>query len=111
MPIYEFQCERCSHIWDELRKISDPLPEACPHCGQASVAQRMTAAGFRLKGAGWYETDFKKSGDTKRNLVDSESASAGAAEKAPESSSTNTSTTTNTSAAPSTDSASSGGSA
>jgi putative FmdB family regulatory protein len=70
MPIYEYECQLCSHVWDELRRLSDPNPEACPACGKNQLAQRMTAAGFRLKGGGWYETDFKKDSDTKRNLVE-----------------------------------------
>jgi putative FmdB family regulatory protein len=71
MPIYEFECRSCQHVWDELQKISDPDPGQCPSCGAATVLRRMTAAAFRLKGAGWYETDFKKDADNKRNLVDS----------------------------------------
>lgn len=80
MPIYEFQCDACDHVWDELRKISDPVPEQCPKCQAPTVAQRMTAAGFRLKGGGWYETDFKSGSDNKRNLAESgDSGSASAA--------------------------------
>jgi putative FmdB family regulatory protein len=74
MPVYEFECRHCGHIWDALQKISDPDPALCPSCPTPEVYRRMTAAAFRLKGAGWYETDFKKDGDTKRNLVDSASA-------------------------------------
>jgi putative FmdB family regulatory protein len=70
MPIYEFECRSCQNVWDNLQKISDPDPSNCPACHQPQVQRRMTAAAFRLKGAGWYETDFKKEGDTKRNLVD-----------------------------------------
>ncbi len=83
MPIYEYICQDCSHVWDELRKISDPNPEACPKCAKAHVEQRMTAAGFRLKGGGWYETDFKRDGDTKRNLVESSSTETTATAAAP----------------------------
>jgi putative FmdB family regulatory protein len=70
MPIYEFECRACQNVWDALQKISDPDPASCPSCHKAEVQRRMTAAAFRLKGAGWYETDFKKEGDTKRNLVE-----------------------------------------
>ena len=73
MPIYEFECRSCGHVWDELQKSSDPDPDTCPNCVNPVVVRRMTAAAFRLKGAGWYETDFKKEGDTKRNLVDGSS--------------------------------------
>ena len=93
MPIYEFECRSCGHVWDELQKSSDPDPETCPNCVNPVVVRRMTAAAFRLKGAGWYETDFKKEGDTKRNLVEGSSgetakpeavATPAATEKAPE---------------------------
>ena len=73
MPIYEFECRSCGHVWDELQKSSDPDPDVCTNCGKPFVFRRMTAAAFRLKGAGWYETDFKKEGDTKRNLVEDSS--------------------------------------
>jgi putative FmdB family regulatory protein len=82
MPIYEFECRSCQHIWDELQKISDPDPAQCPSCGATTVVRRMTAAAFRLKGAGWYETDFKKDADSKRNLVDSKTDAAPNAETA-----------------------------
>jgi putative FmdB family regulatory protein len=75
MPIYEFQCDACHNVWDELRKISDPVPEHCPRCNAGNVQQRMTAAGFRLKGGGWYETDFKSGSDSKRNLASDSSGS------------------------------------
>ncbi len=93
MPIYEFECRSCGHVWDELQKISDPDPDICPNCANPVVVRRMTAAAFRLKGAGWYETDFKKEGDTKRNLVEGSSgepaksdtaSSSASTEKAPE---------------------------
>ncbi len=59
MPIYAYKCESCGHSKDVLQKISDaPLTE-CPACGKASFAKQVTAAGFQLKGSGWYATDFK----------------------------------------------------
>ena len=70
MPIYEFECPACGERFDRLQKLSDPDPDVCPHCGTAGVRRRMTAPSFRLSGSGWYETDFKKDGDKKRNLVD-----------------------------------------
>ena len=69
MPIYEFNCIQCSNQWDELLKQSDPDPETCPKCGKTSVQRWVSAAAFRLKGAGWYETDFKNEGDAKRNIA------------------------------------------
>ena len=66
MPIYAYRCEDCGHELDALQKISDaPLTE-CPACGAAALKKQITAAAFRLKGAGWYETDFKKDG--KKNI-------------------------------------------
>ena len=68
MPIYAFQCAECGHPFDRLQKMSDPDPDACPSCGANAVKRQVTAPSFRLSGSGWYETDFKKDGDKKRNL-------------------------------------------
>ena len=70
MPIYAFACNACGHSFDKLQKLSDPDPAACPSCGEARVKRQLTAPAFRLAGSGWYETDFKKDGDRKRNLVE-----------------------------------------
>lgn len=70
MPIYAFSCSACGHRFDKLQKLSDPDPAACPECGATGTVQRqLTAPSFRLAGSGWYETDFKKDGDRKRNLA------------------------------------------
>ena len=69
MPIYEFECTACAAVFERLQKLSDADPANCPECGKASVKRRLTAPSFRLAGSGWYETDFKKEGDKKRNLV------------------------------------------
>ena len=66
MPIYAYRCEDCGHEFDALQKISDAPLTDCPECGAAALKKQITAAAFRLKGAGWYETDFKKDG--KKNL-------------------------------------------
>jgi putative FmdB family regulatory protein len=71
MPIYEFECGDCGKRFDRLQKISDPDPTDCPACTRPSVRRRVTAPSFRLAGSGWYETDFKKDGDKKRNLAES----------------------------------------
>lgn len=71
MPIYAFHCRACAHDFDRLQKLSDPDPAACPACGADSVQRKLTAPSFRLAGSGWYETDFKKDGDRKRNLAES----------------------------------------
>ncbi len=59
MPIYEYRCETCGHELEALQKMSDPLLTDCPECKNATLKKALTAAGFRLKGGGWYETDFK----------------------------------------------------
>ena len=59
MPIYEYQCQQCQHQFDVLQKMSDPRLTECPHCHQNSLQKLISAAGFQLKGGGWYETDFK----------------------------------------------------
>jgi putative FmdB family regulatory protein len=69
MPIYEFQCSACGHRFDRLQKLSDPDPTICPDCGAPQVQRQLSAPQFRLAGGGWYETDFKKDGDKKRNLA------------------------------------------
>ncbi|WP_420009245.1 FmdB family zinc ribbon protein [Xanthomonas sacchari] len=71
MPIYAFQCAACGHSFDRLQKLSDPDPETCPACSAPAVKRQLTAPAFRLSGSGWYETDFKKDGDKKRNLAES----------------------------------------
>lgn len=60
MPIYAYKCETCGHAKDVLQKMSDPLLTDCPACGNASFKKQLTAAGFQLKGTGWYVTDFRE---------------------------------------------------
>lgn len=69
MPIYAFECAACGHSFDRLQKLSDADPVDCPGCGQPQVRRQLTAPQFRLAGGGWYETDFKRDGDKKRNLA------------------------------------------
>ena len=70
MPIYAFACAACGHCFDKLQKLSDADPSACPSCGaEGRVHRQLTAPQFRLAGGGWFETDFKKDGDKKRNLA------------------------------------------
>ena len=59
MPIYAYKCGSCGHAKDVLQKISDPVLTVCPACGAESFAKQLTAAGFQLKGSGWYATDFR----------------------------------------------------
>lgn len=67
MPIYGYVCKSCEHTFDVLQKMSDPKLVHCPDCGEPKLQKQLSAPKFRLKGQGWYETDFK-TGD-KRNLA------------------------------------------
>jgi len=70
MPFYEYQCKNCGHDLEAMQKISEPPLKKCPHCGKQQLQRLMSAPVFRLKGAGWYETDFKGDKDNQRNLAD-----------------------------------------
>lgn len=74
MPIYEYRCTECGHELEKLQKISDAPLVDCPACGKPALQKLVSAAGFRLKGGGWYETDFKK--DKKKNLAKDEGGKA-----------------------------------
>ena len=78
MPFYEYRCDNCEYQLEALQKISDSPLVDCPQCGQPSLKKLVSAAAFRLKGSGWYETDFKKSG--KKNLHESGAREAGGKE-------------------------------
>jgi putative FmdB family regulatory protein len=73
MPIYEYRCQECGHELEKLQRMSEAALTDCPSCGKAALKRLISAAGFRLKGAGWYETDFKQG--NKRNLADGGSQS------------------------------------
>ncbi|MCB1853298.1 MAG: zinc ribbon domain-containing protein [Pseudomonadales bacterium] len=80
MPIYEYQCQSCGKELEALQKISDDPLQDCPECGKPALKKKVTAAAFRLKGGGWYETDFKTS--NKKNLAGgSDTATSGSADK------------------------------
>ncbi len=68
MPIYEYRCGACGHQLEALQKMTDDALTDCPACKQPALSKLISAAGFRLSGSGWYETDFKSGG--KKNLVD-----------------------------------------
>jgi putative FmdB family regulatory protein len=72
MPFYEYQCRNCGHELEVLQKVSDPVLKKCPACGKSQLGKLVSAPVFRLKGGGWYETDFKSDKDNKRNLVETE---------------------------------------
>ncbi|MFK8068397.1 MAG: FmdB family zinc ribbon protein [Gammaproteobacteria bacterium] len=65
MPIYEYQCEKCGHEMEKLQKMSDDPLKVCPECDEASLRKLVSAAAFKLKGTGWYETDFKDNSSKK----------------------------------------------
>lgn len=77
MPIYEYQCKACGHEHEAIQKISDAPLSDCPACNQPELTKKISAPGFRLKGGGWYETDFK-SGNKKNVAGDSAPSSCGA---------------------------------
>lgn len=82
MPIYAYRCSRCGHEQDVLRKISDPPLTTCPACGQDAYEKQVTAAGFRLKGSGWYETDFRGGGKSAPKSADASGGSSSGAASA-----------------------------
>jgi len=80
MPIYEYRCESCGHDLEAMQKISDAALTDCPACHKPTLSKRISAAGFQLKGSGWYATDFKggkKSSDKGETGGDSEAKPAG----------------------------------
>lgn len=70
MPIYEYQCENCGEVTEAIQKFSDAPLTDCDDCGESALKKLLSAPGFRLKGGGWYETDFK--GGKKKNLSSSD---------------------------------------
>ena len=79
MPIYEYRCANCQHQLEALQKLSDSPLTQCPQCEKPDLTKLVSAASFRLKGGGWYETDFKTG--NKKQLADSDKASSNAADK------------------------------
>ena len=85
MPIYGYQCQACGHEFELMQKMSDPAPSVCPSCGKPEVRKQLSAAGFQLKGSGWYATDFK-GGDKKtsdKKDTDTKSSDKGSADSGP----------------------------
>jgi putative FmdB family regulatory protein len=80
MPIYEYECELCGHALDALQKLSDEPLRDCPACSKPALRKRVSAPRFRLKGSGWYETDFKQG--NRRNIADGGDGGNGAEKKA-----------------------------
>ncbi len=69
MPFYEYECENCKFYTELLQKVSDASLKKCPSCGKSTMKKLVSAPVFRLKGGGWYETDFKGDKENKRNLA------------------------------------------
>ena len=86
MPIYEYRCSACGHHLEALQKMAEGPLRKCPECGKSQLKRLVSAPQFRLKGSGWYETDFKNKSETKRNLV--EHAGSGSSEAADKSTDT-----------------------
>lgn len=78
MPIYEYICTECEHAHEALQKLSDAHLTDCPACNKSALKKKISAAGFRLSGSGWYETDFKS--DKQKNLADKPKESSGKAD-------------------------------
>ena len=107
MPIYPYRCEQCGFTKDVLQKLSDPILTECPSCHAPAYKRQLTAAGFQLKGSGWYATDFKNSQSPKNsvkaevspsaNKTDSTEAKPQASSNTSEVNPTNTSSNTKTS--------------
>src|SRR5262250_3076160 len=72
MPFYEYECQACKYYAEVMQKISDTPLTRCPSCGKRALKKLVSVPVFRLKGAGWYETDFKSDQETKRNLIGAE---------------------------------------
>jgi len=70
MPFYEYECQKCGHHLEAMQKITDAPLRKCPDCGRPALKKLISPPVFRLKGSGWYETDFKSAGEAKRNLAD-----------------------------------------
>ena len=79
MPIYAYRCSSCGHAKDVLQKMSDPVLTTCPACGAESFAKQVTAAGFQLKGSGWYVTDFRGGSGAATDATGGATAAAAAA--------------------------------
>ena len=82
MPFYEYECPHCGYQDEVLQKINDKPLKKCPSCGKAGLKKLMSAPVFRLKGSGWYETDFKSDKENKRNLAGAEKEEAKSETKA-----------------------------
>ena len=76
MPFYEYECSSCKFYTEVMQKITDAALKKCPSCGKSTLRKLLSVPNFRLKGGGWYETDFKSEKETKRNLAEGEKSEA-----------------------------------
>ncbi len=83
MPIYEYKCNSCGHELEAIQKFSDAALTDCPSCGQASLKKLISAAGFQLKGSGWYATDFRGGTKPKSSDAGCDSTSSGSGSSGP----------------------------
>jgi putative FmdB family regulatory protein len=90
MPFYEYECENCKFYVEALQKISDPPLAKCPSCGKNKMKKLISAPVFRLKGGGWYETDFKSDQEKKRNLAVEKEPESAPADKSADAKATDT---------------------
>jgi putative FmdB family regulatory protein len=94
MPFYEYECSNCKFYTEVMQKISDTPLTKCPSCGKSALVKLVSAPNFRLKGGGWYETDFKGDKENKRNLAGAERDESASSDSKPDSSSKTESTQT-----------------
>lgn len=95
LPIYEYQCRSCGHSFETIQKINEDPLVVCPACEQPELRKLVSPVAFRLKGTGWYETDFKK--DRKRNVVNDDASESKPAEESDKKTSSDESTKTTSS--------------
>lgn len=112
MPIYEYRCTQCGHKLDALQKFSDAPLTTCPACGKETLAKQLSAAGFQLKGSGWYQTDFRggskpaeKSDGAKGEAKDAGKGESGKSEAGESSAASTTANSTTTASTPAANSA------
>lgn len=103
MPFYEYECSACKHHTEVLQKISDAPLKKCPNCGKQTLKRLISAPVFRLKGGGWYETDFKSDSETKRNIAGREEGESKSEEAKPDAAAKDTSSETKTETKPAAD--------
>lgn len=100
MPIYEYECAACHHTFDKLQKISDAALTDCPNCAKPQLQKLVSAAGFQLKGSGWYVTDFRDGGKKPDSKPEAKSETKPEVAATPETKTENKTTSTESDATP-----------